>query len=720
VTVPIGQSNRTFSLTFINDTLANGDRDTQVSATATGFSPANGSLRIVDDDTPPVVLVPPVGQTVERGSTVVFTVTLAGGLPMDHQWWFSNAVTGAVPLAGAVQTNLAIFNTQFENAGDYWVVARNAFGTATSVRAPLSVLPGVTLEEALDTTNLIWSTSGNGTWRGQTNVSHDAVDAAVSGTILANQTSSVQTVVLGPGNLSFWWRVSSESGFDYLQYYRSGVLQASIAGEIAWTQRNYTLPAGTNVLRWVYAKDGSVDSGQDRGWLDQVSFTPTGPPVITTQPQSQTVNRGGNATLMVVATGLAPLRYQWRFGSTNLADATNSTLTLVNVQVGQAGVYSVRVTNAVGSVFSANAVLTVNQPPTAQPQQLTLPEDSELGLTLTGADPDGNALTFQVVASPVHGTLVGPPPNVVYRPATNYFGTDAFTFVATDGLATSAPALVELTVQPIADPPLAFAQALNLNEDETATITLLALDPDGDALTYFVRPPAHGVLTGVAPNLTYQAVTNYHGGDEFSFRVSDGQFTSAEVAVVITVAPVNDTPIARISVTPLAVFPLVTNQFIIAANGTNAAVGLDGSASTDAETDPLTYQWLAGTNELARVVTTTNALGVGAHMITLNVSDGQAVGTADSRFDVLTPAQSVAVIIVVVEDSSLPASVRHSLLVTLKAAADAFERGDRIPAINQLLATQRKVNAQVAPSDPGLATQLNAMIQTVVTSLGGK
>jgi hypothetical protein len=82
-------------------------------------------------------------------------------------------------------------------------------------------------------------------------------------------------------------------------------------------------------------------------------------PSISNQPASQAVCPGLGANMSVTATGTPPLRYQWRFGSANLAGATLSALTLANVQVTNAGNYTVLVTNAYGSVTSVIATLTV-------------------------------------------------------------------------------------------------------------------------------------------------------------------------------------------------------------------------------------------------------------------------------------------------------------------------------------------------------------------------
>ena len=87
-------------------------------------------------------------------------------------------------------------------------------------------------------------------------------------------------------------------------------------------------------------------------------------PSISNQPASQTVSNGATVLIEVTASGTPPLRYQWRFNATNvLAGATNSSLTLVNVQSNHAGNYSVVVTNAGGPATSSNALLVVTSPP---------------------------------------------------------------------------------------------------------------------------------------------------------------------------------------------------------------------------------------------------------------------------------------------------------------------------------------------------------------------
>jgi hypothetical protein len=87
------------------------------------------------------------------------------------------------------------------------------------------------------------------------------------------------------------------------------------------------------------------------------------PPYITVQPQNASVVLASNATFSVTASGPSPLNYQWLFGGTNLAVATNASYAISNVQPTNAGSYSVTVTNYYGSVTSSTASLTVTLPP---------------------------------------------------------------------------------------------------------------------------------------------------------------------------------------------------------------------------------------------------------------------------------------------------------------------------------------------------------------------
>ena len=86
-------------------------------------------------------------------------------------------------------------------------------------------------------------------------------------------------------------------------------------------------------------------------------------PFITSQPTNQSVPVGGNALFTVGATGAATLSYQWQLNNTNLLNATNSSLTLFNVQPADAGPYQVVLSNTYESVTSSVATLDVTGVP---------------------------------------------------------------------------------------------------------------------------------------------------------------------------------------------------------------------------------------------------------------------------------------------------------------------------------------------------------------------
>ncbi|HOX56924.1 MAG TPA: immunoglobulin domain-containing protein [Candidatus Paceibacterota bacterium] len=119
------------------------------------------------------------------------------------------------------------------------------------------------------------------------------------------------------------------------------------------------------------------------------------PPIITAQPQGQTVMAGANVAFAVTATGTAPLSYQWRLAGTNLPGATASSLNLTDVQLADAGDYSVVVANDAGSVVSSDATLVVNAPPViiAHPQGQTVSQGDDVTFTViaTGSP----VLTYQ-------------------------------------------------------------------------------------------------------------------------------------------------------------------------------------------------------------------------------------------------------------------------------------------------------------------------------------
>jgi hypothetical protein len=92
-----------------------------------------------------------------------------------------------------------------------------------------------------------------------------------------------------------------------------------------------------------------------------------------------------------------------------------------------------------------------NNRPVANGRIVVMAEDTSRSITLTGSDPEGQSLSYNLLTSPTNGTLSGVAPNLTYRPKTNYFGADHFTFEVFDGLTNSAGAQVSLVITQVQD-----------------------------------------------------------------------------------------------------------------------------------------------------------------------------------------------------------------------------------------------------------------------------
>lgn len=133
---------------------------------------------------------------------------------------------------------------------------------------------------------------------------------------------------------------------------------------------------------------------------------------ITTHPGSLMVAVGDDFTLSVVATGDAPLHYQWKKGTTSLG-TDSSQFTLTNVQVADSGSYTVTVSNTKGSATSNTAVVTVTTDPIA-PAITTHPDSQSVSA--------GFGVTFTVTAT---GTK---PLRYQWKKGTTNVGTDSSQF----------------------------------------------------------------------------------------------------------------------------------------------------------------------------------------------------------------------------------------------------------------------------------------------------
>jgi hypothetical protein len=108
-----------------------------------------------------------------------------------------------------------------------------------------------------------------------TNVTpHAGGFSARSGDISDSQTSALSaTLTTSEGNVSFWRKISSEEGYDFLRFtIDGGAALGSWSGELGWAQFSYPVTAGEHTFQWTYSKDGSVSRGSDAAWIDDIEF----------------------------------------------------------------------------------------------------------------------------------------------------------------------------------------------------------------------------------------------------------------------------------------------------------------------------------------------------------------------------------------------------------------------------------------------------------------
>lgn len=118
-------------------------------------------------------------------------------------------------------------------------------------------------------------TSGSPSWTSTTTSVHSGSRSARSADIGDGgiTTMSRSVSLTSAGTVSFWYSVSSEASYDYGGFYIDGALQVERSGTVGWTSASYSLSAGAHTLEWRYDKDGSLSSGSDAMFVDDVVVT---------------------------------------------------------------------------------------------------------------------------------------------------------------------------------------------------------------------------------------------------------------------------------------------------------------------------------------------------------------------------------------------------------------------------------------------------------------
>ena len=131
--------------------------------------------------------------------------------------------------------------------------------------------------ETGDFSKFEWENDPSYPWTVVTENPYEGSYCVKSGAIGDNQSTSlaINLEVHSEGEISFYRKVSSESGFDKLYFYIDGNEKGNWSGEVSWGQLTYALPVGHHELKWTYKKDVYVANGSDCAWLDNIVFPPS-------------------------------------------------------------------------------------------------------------------------------------------------------------------------------------------------------------------------------------------------------------------------------------------------------------------------------------------------------------------------------------------------------------------------------------------------------------
>ncbi|MFN7139056.1 MAG: FG-GAP-like repeat-containing protein, partial [Limisphaerales bacterium] len=303
---------------------------------------------------PPEIFLQPNDRIVEVGSSLQLSrAGVKGSRPMTNQWIFNGNTP--VPSYSSHDQLISysypdVTNVQYEHAGTYQLFVTNSFGSASTIPITVKVVPSTA--DSLDIPGLHWTKSG---WVSQTNVTYDGADAMQSSAGPNGTFSFLQTTMVGSNVLSFWFKIAGVN--DSIHFDIGGVEQWSFSGITDWRQHQIIIPPGNRTIRF-RARNGA-DHTEGLVWLDQISVTELEPLTFVAQPQQQKVSRYGSATFSGLAEGRGPISYQWQRHGTDIPGATNTVLTLNNVQPGDAGLYQLIVRNAAQQMVSAKALLSV-------------------------------------------------------------------------------------------------------------------------------------------------------------------------------------------------------------------------------------------------------------------------------------------------------------------------------------------------------------------------
>jgi len=344
----------------------------------------------------------------------------------------------------------------------------------------------------------------------------------------------------------------------------------------------------------------------------------------------------------------------------------------------------------------------INNPPVAQAQAKSLKEDNSVSVTLIGTDEDNDALTYKIIKEPDFGKLKGKLPNVEYSPNKDYNGDDSFSYIANDGQEDSKEAVVDISVEPVNDKPIAKKDSINLNEDNQAVVNALENDIDvdqGDTLDIVsASNPAHGITKVKNGKVIYTPNLNYHGTDSFSYTIKDSSGATATAPILLDIASINDVPIAK-------------EDNITTAR--NKAVTIDVLANdSDADNEPITIKSItqpnSGTAKIKnnKIAYIPNKIFFGKDKVEYTVTDSH--GATDKGFIMIIVNEEPSIVSLELTLPNTEANKDTNITATIiakysddttKTLTDNIKwqiiPNDAIDGLNNVLITKKDTNATV-------------------------
>jgi hypothetical protein len=311
-------------------------------------------------------------------------------------------------------------------------------------------------------------------------------------------------------------------------------------------------------------------------------------PTITQQPASVTVTAGQAATFSVMATGTAPLTYQWFMNGT-VSGGNSNTFSIAQTTTGQTGaqIY-VTVTNAVGSAMSATVILTVNAMATApvitqEPTSVTVTagQAAAFSVTATGASP----LTYQWF---MNGTASGTNSNTFSIAQATAGQTGAQIYVKVSNTTGSAMSnTVTLTVNAAAPTAPAITQQpanATVTAGQSATFTVTATGTAPLTYQWFLNGTAAGTNSNT---YTISQTTVRQTGGQIFVTVTNtaGHATSQTVTLTVNTVQTSTVNVLTYHNDVARTGLNVNESTLTAANVKSASFGLVGNLSVDAGVD---------------------------------------------------------------------------------------------------------------------------------------